>query len=294
MTTNSHSRKILVTGSRGILGKILSERLFEKGYQVVGTRRESQVALESPDEVVLHPWRAIQLEGHKIDAVIHLAGKYMTKSDLASQKETFDSVVGVSAAVADLIATEGIPLVAVGSFFEKCPEFESPWSHYSVAKVASRELLRAASQTSSSPMSYIYLYDTFGAETSRGKFLDLLLENLRENQPLNASEGYQVQDLTHVDDVVAGLIQALEGVMLSAPAYTEWQIRSHNALTLRQLVNLIDEEFKVKMNVRWGALPYRRREVFEIWDSAADLPEFQSRIKLTEYLHSINTGDSHV
>lgn len=291
MAEDKRSRSVLVTGSRGVIGKILSERLSKDGYQVIGTRRESQAALDSMDEVVMHPWREIQMQGRKVDAVIHLAGKYITKDDLASQKETFDSVVGLSAAVADLIAIDDVPLVATGSFFEKSPESEPPWSHYSIAKVASRELLRLACQRSNQSMSYLYLYDTFGAETRRGKFLDLLLENLNGSKALAVSEGRQVQDLTHIDDVATGIIQTLQSVMLGSTSYSEWQIRSYDVFTLQALANLVEKELKVKLNIQWGAVPYRKKEVFELWNSAPDLPGFKPKFTLSEYLRSINTGE---
>ena len=124
MAEDNRLRTILVTGSRGVVGKILSERLSKAGYRVIGTRRESQAEQNSIDEVVIHPWQEIQMRGHKVDAIVHLAGKYITKDDLANQKETFDSVVGLGAAVADLVERHGVPIVAAGSFFEKSPQSE--------------------------------------------------------------------------------------------------------------------------------------------------------------------------
>ena len=278
--------KILVTGSRGVIGEHVVRELLGHGYEVVGTRRNSQAPSEVIDELILTPWMPLDLKSHEVDAIIHLAGEYSNDPSLETQQELFASIVGLAATLSELVRQEGIPLVAIGSYFEKAPGDMSPWSSYSTAKTASRDLLHLASQERSTPLQYIYLYDTYGASTTRGKFLDLLLSKIGQDEPLLTTGGEQVIDLTHVDDVVAGILLGLRAAMTDGSRYEEHQIRFGEAISLRQLANLVEARSKKPINIQWGALPYRQKEVFEIWDCAPGYADFQPNMTVAKFLHS--------
>jgi nucleoside-diphosphate-sugar epimerase len=272
---------VLVTGSRGVIGRQLVKILESRDIKVIGTRRRSQ-AIGTSLEVELSPWSKIEIEKHKIDAIVHLAGVYITKDDPTLKQECFNVNIGLAESVAALQRTLKIPVVAVGSFFEKNPG--PPWSYYSISKSASREILRSAAVESQGKLAYVYLYDSYSEDVNRGKFIDLLLKSALSEVPLDASPGNQVQDLTYVSDIARGLLQTLKNVENQEDHFLEAQIRSGQTLTLREVSSKVREFKKDWPDVNWGIYPYRDREVFEIWDCAPNVEGWKPSMSLEKFL----------
>ena len=272
---------VLVTGSRGVIGRELVKILESRDIKVIGTRRKSQ-AIGTSLEVELSPWSKIEIEKHQVDAIIHLAGVYITKDDPTLKQECFNVNIGLAESVAALQRTLKIPVVAVGSFFEKNPG--PAWSYYSISKSASREILRSAAVESQGKLTYVYLYDSYSEDVNRGKFIDLLLKSALSGVPLDASPGNQVQDLTYVSDIAQGLFQTVKNVENQKDHFLEVQIRSGQTLTLREVSSKVREFKKDWPDVNWGIYPYRDREVFEIWDCAPNVEGWKPTMSLEKFL----------
>jgi UDP-glucose 4-epimerase len=264
------SKTILVTGSRGVIGSKLCKRLIEKGYEVLGTRREGQEPQTKQKEFVIKPWKEINL-GHIVpDFIIHLAGSYSTKMDNSSIRNTLDSNVGLATSLATLTRNFQIPIIAAGTFMEKYPGPEGI-SYYAASKISSKDVLLQATALGGSSFHYVYLYDTYSLDTRRNKFVDLLWNHKPGDQPLLASAGSQIQDLVYLDDVVEGLSGLLRDVNSHKSDFQEWQIRTNRALSLRQIASKIENCRKIELNILWGSLPYRFRESFSLWDCAKNI-----------------------
>ena len=276
------SKSILVTGSRGVIGTQLSKILKGQGHSVIGTRRPNQPISDEP-EIVIEPWSRLSLDPHEIDLVVHLAGTYLTKYETAEIKECFDTNVGLASTVANFQKITSTPIIAVGSFFEKAPAISQPWTYYAISKTSSFNLIKEATYLSQSKFVYLYLYDTYGSDKSRGKFVDLVIDAMEQNSILDASNGKQIQDLTHIDDVSNAIAQAIMDIDLLENGAHEFQVRSKEVVTLRELVNLANLKSTKPLIVNWGSYPYRAREVFELWDSAVDLPNWRPEQNLNDY-----------
>jgi nucleoside-diphosphate-sugar epimerase len=274
------SRKILVTGSRGVIGTPLTNELLRLGYEVIGTRRRSQSPSQSLEEMVLEPWQDENKNHLKFDHVFHLAGKYLRKDDPNSQQEVFESSVGLTATISSLVSANGAPVTMLGSYFEKSP-IDSGWSYYSLAKTSARNLMIQNALKNDSKLVYVYLYDTYSNNLTRNKFIDLVLKAAISHESLPASPGEQVLDLTHVDDVVRGLLSTMDQDM--STNIGEFQIRSREVVTLRQIVEIFESTVKKKLDMQWGALNYRSNEVFSPWECAPDLPNFSCEYNLVDF-----------
>jgi nucleoside-diphosphate-sugar epimerase len=265
---------ILVTGSRGVIGKVLCPKLRNLGYEVIGTRREFQET-EDDTEISIKPWSSDFSCNKKIDLIIHLAGEYLTKYESSTIEKCFEANLGLAATIAHFQSHNPVPMIALGSFFEKAPEEFQPWSFYANSKIASFGLLKESTYLSKSKLVYLYLYDTYGSNTSRGKFIDILLDSLGTSEEIDASQGRQIQDLTHIEDVVSGITQIVADMGEIEIGTHEFQIRSREVFSLRELVDLYNSLSSKLISVNWGKYPYRNREVFELWDSAPDLPNWK-------------------
>jgi nucleoside-diphosphate-sugar epimerase len=271
--------KILVTGNRGVIGKVLASELEALGHTVIRTTRTIPT---NESEIQLKPWQAIDPE-LQVDFIVHVAGKYLVENSLPSQQEVFDASTGLATVISNFAALSKTPLIALGSYFEKSLPELSPWSYYAIAKIASRDLMRLASIAHGIDFTYLYLYDTYSEDLSRGKFIDLLLTKSSSIQSLELSPGKQVQNLTNVKDVVKGIIQILE-LPRSSPNSREFQIRSTCELSLREIAEKVNSHRNVKFNFIWGAKEYRPKEVFKIWDSAPTFPDWIQSGTFEEFL----------
>jgi nucleoside-diphosphate-sugar epimerase len=108
-----------------------------------------------------------------------------------------------------------------------------------------------------------------------------LLKNCYEkNQQLDLSEGNQLLDLVHVDDVVNAFIRAYEILLGGTIINKSFGISSGNVVSLRQLIILINDILGKELPVTFGSRPYRNREVMIPWNSFETLPGWHPKITL--------------
>lgn len=261
-------------------------RKYAETFKIVEAKRDPK----GPNEIKLDSW-TMDSPNTNIDLVIHFAGKYLTDSSVGSIKTVHDSVIGTATAIADYCGRTKTPLIALGSYFEKAPDNFQPWSYYATAKTAALNILENAADLNQFALRYVYCYDTFNEDISRRKIVDVLLDPSTER--LELSEGMQRMNLTHVDDVVEAINALAVAFMENPDGVLKYQIRSNqNEFTLKEIAEKINSLRSNKIELIYGAKPYRQKEVFQVWDCAPSIPgvstyrTFDSFIK--KYLGNIN------
>ena len=68
-------------------------------------------------------------------------------------------------------------------------------------------------------------------------------------------------DILHIDDVVEGFVHLAEMLQKGEELRDEYVLSSSQQMTLRELAVKFEQEHNVHLNIEWGALPYRTREV---------------------------------
>lgn len=124
-------------------------------------------------------------------------------------------------------------------------------------------------------------YDVYGAGDPRRKLLALVIEAALSGEPLELSRGFQLVNLTHVDDVVAGVVQCVH-TRPSAVAPEIVSLRSAEFLSIRAVVDVVEQALKRPVAARWGARPDRPGEMREPWDVAPVLAGWVPRIGLAD------------
>lgn len=270
-------KTLLVTGASGVLAKNFINK-HSQTYKIIEAKREPKTR----NEIKIDSW-TMDEPNNEVNAVIHFAGKYLIDESLQSKKNVHDSVIGTAAAVADYCAKTKTPLIALGSYFEKAPLDMQPWSYYSSAKIAAHNMLTMSALNSDFAFKYVYCYDTFGPDTSRRKIVDVLLDP--ETSLLELSEGLQRMNLTHVDDLVDGISLLVQNLLEVPSGVEEFQIKSQlNEFTLKEITEMVNSIRSRKIDIRYGAKPYRNREVFSVWESARSIPNFEERYKFEDFI----------
>jgi len=278
-------KTILVTGATGVLAKAFISNYSNDFNIISGVRKPIQ-----SNTVQIDSWNEISSD-FNIDAVIHFAGKYLVDDSLSSNKLVNDATVGTATALANFCKKNGTPLLALGSYFEQAPPNMQPWSHYSIAKESAAKILEVASKAYEIPVRYIYAYDTYGKDFSRRKIVDVLLDPKTEK--LDLSPGQQKINLTNEDDFVGGIKMALEELLINRRTFERFQIRNgHDEFTLQEIAETINSFRAKKIDLNFGAKPYRNREVFKVWDCAPNISGWLPQIHFTDFISKHSGGSN--
>ena len=237
---------MLITGSRGVIGKQLSLSLIRAGYKVVGTKRPTQNTIPNSTEIDIVPWVVPCIDGFEIDVIVHLAAVYQTELSCDKIQLTNESNIGIATAISDLAATRKIPIIALGTFVEKYPG-KNGLSYYANSKRIANGILVDFASKFNLGLDYVYIYDSYSSDTSRGKFIEAISELIERNN----------QDKIN-----------------------SWQIRTGNETTLRELSELLSEVKGFDLEVQWDHFPYGNRDVFKLWDCAENLLDFDKLIPI--------------
>jgi nucleoside-diphosphate-sugar epimerase len=273
-------KTILVTGATGVLAKSFISR-FDTEYRIIrGLRNPTR-----SDEIRVDSWHKIQTIT-EIDVVLHFAGKYLIEDSSENSKMINDAVVGTATVLTDYCRESNTPLISLGSYFELAPKEMQPWSYYAIAKQSAARILELASLNHDIPMRYLYTYDTYGNDFSRRKIVDVLLDTKTEK--LELSPGEQKLNLTHENDLVDAINLSLIDLISNPDGFEKRQIRNQSdEFSLRQIAELVNEIRLNKISLNFGMKPYRKKEVFSIWDCAPDLEGWEPKIRFEDFVSQL-------
>jgi nucleoside-diphosphate-sugar epimerase len=129
----------------------------------------------------------------------------------------------------------------------------------------------------------LILHDVYGEADKRGKIINVLLDVARGKPSPSLTEGNQILDLTHVDDVAAAFEHALDYLMANATVIHEQWWVSGNRLTLKELAGMIEKIQDRELNFRWGEKQYSDKAIMEPL-SGMNVPGWEPRIGIATWL----------
>jgi hypothetical protein len=269
--------KLLVLGSGGNLGKTFLKQPFLREFEIIDTSLESFLINK---KAKIELWNSIQVpRGFVPDIIINLTNKYYPRPTSTQIVEMRDSILGIGNAILKSNLKWNAKIIQFSSYFQYAPRELSPWSEYSDVK---NELIKLLNKDNY--LVEIVLYDNYGG-SRKDKFLDLVINASKNNSKVDANPGESLLNLTHIDDICLGLDLVLSNSKSMAFDNTKKiQLKSSQTLTLREVVSIINTISGNKVNISWGALEYRAKEVFAMWESAPNLLGWSPKRSLEEYI----------
>ena len=107
-------------------------------------------------------------------------------------------------------------------------------------------------------------------------------------QILKATKGETVINLTHVYDIAVNLETFVNSnySLFNKKRNLSYSIQTNETFSLKNLVMYIDKVSRQKVQVEWGATPYRSKEVFQYYKTKPILPGFYQSKTLESYILS--------
>ena len=277
----------LVTGGTGFVGRHLVEHLRAAGWQVHTLVRSKAESASGPS---VHPYHGETaevieaMESCKPDVVFHLASLFLARHMPQQIAPLIQANVLFGTQLLEAMSGAGVKsLVNTGTSWQ---HFHSggycPVNLYAATKQAFEDILAYYVDAAGIRAVTLSLFDSYGTGDTRKKLLHLLLNCLETDSELQMSAGHQILDLTHVNDICEAFLHAARLVRNpKQPPLSSYAVSGGQRMTLREIVATLEKAAGRSLHIKWGARPYRPREVMHLWDGPA-LPGWQARITLTE------------
>jgi nucleoside-diphosphate-sugar epimerase len=285
---------VLLTGGSGYIGSGLTRRLVEDGH-AVSLLLPSDAALDQlgglADRLAVyrdaHTWQGVRraVQASHPDLVYHLAALVLTSHGAEDVRRLVDSNVRFGAELLQAMTEAGAErLVVAGTHWQHFEDAAfDPVNLYAATKQAFEDLLVFWSNTTPLRAIVLKLFEVYGPDDPRPKLVPLLLRIAREGGQAELTPGEQVVDFVHVDDVVEAFVVAGARTGALAPGGREtYAVSSGAPIPLRQLVREFEEALGRPLAIRWGARPYRAREVMRPWSGGQPLPGWRPTTPLRD------------
>ena len=262
-------KKILITGATGFLGSHLLPTLIKKGYDIIILKRSFSNIWRIQD--VLHKIKSYDVDKidikkifaeNEIGGIIHLATDYGRKNDNDITR-MIEANIELPTKLLDLGIKYGV------NYFINTHTFaNNKYNLYSSTKSAFIGIARyfiANYQVKVINMRLEYMY---GEKDDYSKFVPFVIKSILDGKEIRATKGEQRRDFIYVQDVVDAYLKVLDNLGNLNDNFIEFEIGTGKSGTLRDFVSKIEEEINKKANIKWGAIPYGKNEIF---DSKADI-----------------------
>ncbi|HWF26590.1 MAG TPA: NAD(P)-dependent oxidoreductase [Solirubrobacteraceae bacterium] len=258
----------LITGASGFVGAPALGHLVGAGHDVHALSTRPQPPI---DGVTWHQGDLLQagaaealVASMRPERLLHLAwyaepGRFW---DSPENLRWVEATLRLLRAFAD---TGGRRAVLAGTCAEYewsaggvCSEDETPLrpaTLYGASKDATRRVARAFAETAGFELAWGRIFFLYGPREPPQRLLPLVTKALLSGEPARVTEGTQVRDFMHVDDVARAFVEVLDSEIRGAV-----NIASGTGVELRELVQLAGAAAGRPELIELGAIPQRPGE----------------------------------
>ena len=268
---------VLVTGAAGFIGYSVASALLARGETVVGVdnlnayydvrlkqarldRLGRQTGFRFHRLDIAEAGRLARLAGDEagIDRIVHLAAQAGVRHSLEHPQDYIDANVTGHLAVLEL--ARRLPgfrhLVYASSSsvyggnskmpFSVDDPVDRPLSIYGATKRADELMSRSYSHLFGLPATGLRFFTVYGPWGRPDMAMFIFTRAILEGRPITLyNAGEMERDFTYVDDIVAGVVAALDRPPVAAPdepPHRLYNLGNHRSEPLRRLVELIERE----------------------------------------------------
>lgn len=264
---------ILVTGATGFIGTNLTRELRkEHNLFILGQFDGDPEKLDLPGYIMDDDINKLAdyIKNNQIEGVIHLASLYLTVHTPEQIKDLVSSNVYFGTAVLEAASLAGTVkwFLNTGSIWQnynvKGMEY-NPVNLYAATKQAFIDMAKYYTDVFGIKFCTLKLCDTYGPNDTRRKIFKLFKDYSESGEVLKMSPGEQLIDLLYITDIVAGFAQLVKLLSEGVDLNSEYVLSSGQQIPLKELASMFIKVSGRNLNIEWGGLPYRKREVMVPW-----------------------------
>lgn len=197
--------RVLLTGWRGFIGRVLERRLTGQGATVL--RYEGNV-------------REIATFAERCDVAVHLAARTRSARAPGADLETMETNVLGTAALTEYARRFSCPVVFTSTCAvygltrtgERLSEAHetAPQETGGLSKLLAEQALLSSASLHGFGVVVLRLFNVYGAGQPRGYLISDLIHALQVREPVRLHNPRSVRDFVHVDDVCEAIGKAIE------------------------------------------------------------------------------------
>ncbi len=258
--------KVLVTGASGFIGRDVTKRLCERGFDVHAVAR-------NPIEISPAKWHSVDLlDGAAIEDLIsrvkpthllHLAwctepGKFWNSDDNYKWNKATESLFD------SFITHRGRRFIGAGTCAEYAwnalPCLESdpegiPVTLYGRTKLATWKYIRDKSELSGTSSAWGRIFWLYGPNEHPARLIPHVISGILRGVNVDCTSGEQVRDFMHVFDVAEAFVRLLESDVTGAV-----NVASGKPVAVREIIKSIADRMAAPHLIKLGALPMNDTE----------------------------------
>ncbi len=256
------TRRILVTGADGFLGRHVSAALGRAGYLVVAATRAERLYELEPGGPIHERCGTTKSQLSPAvagsEAVVHLATIYGRRDE--SVERVLEANVLLPVRLAELAAARKVPLLLADTFYSKPGIDYDHLRLYTESKRSCFELCRYL-LADRAPLIRMHIEHLYGPGDHPDKAIPSLVARIVRGEPvIKLTDATQRRDFIHVRDAAAA-ISRLVAVAPSWPAGPRGVgIGTGRATSLRRVLEIVKQLSGSESLLSFGALPTRPGE----------------------------------
>ena len=258
--------KILVTGSRGFIGKEVIKKL-NKSDLVTDSIDSKRIDLKNIEEV---------MKLNKSDLVIHLGGK--TKKGLVWEEYFNNNVLGTLNILEYCVIKKIKTMIFVSSYIYGNPKYLpineehpiQPHNLYTKSKYLAEQLCEFYAKNSDLNIIILRPFNIFGKTLPEGFLISNLLKSIQMNKKITIFNKDSKRDFLHIDDFVDIILKIKDYNF----KFEIFNIGSGKSYSFNQVIEKIE-----KISIEKLDLEYKENKENFIGEIMADISKINNKIK---------------
>jgi UDP-glucuronate 4-epimerase len=285
----SRPERVLVTGAAGFIGSTLVDRLVAEGREVVGLdsfdpfyseeqkQRNIAAALgASTFRLVRGDIRSAETVASlfretRFDSVVHLAALAGVRPSLVRPAAYADVNVHGTSVLLEAAVNHGNPRVVFASSssvygeredgpFRETDPVERPISPYAATKRAGELVAHTFHHAHGLSVTCARIFTAYGPRQRPDLAIRKFAERMLEGAPIPVfGDGHSLRDFTYVDDLVDGLVKAIDRDL----GFAILNFGAGRKVSVREAIEVLEKTLKVSAEIEW--LPAQTGDVRRTW-----------------------------
>jgi len=267
--------RIFVTGANGYLGRNFIKKAIKQNYKIFAlTRKKNNKKIKNVKWLVGSidkEWKELS----RSDILIHFAAVGVNKK-FASLKRCFDfNVLKSTNLILNALKANCLNWIIITSNKEQKIDkikinketikknMKTPYFNHALTKsIFSRICLTFTNNKIKCRI--IKLFHVYGGDERKTRLWPSLIKSAKNNKDFKMTPGKQIYDFNHIEDIVDGLLDAINFNRKSKYFPQTWDMASGNAMSVKSFAKKIWKKYNPKSRLIFSKIKVYDRESYTV------------------------------